>query len=538
MTDGRSPTVPDAARETLEAITSGEVDAVIVHGPHGPQILHLEGPDQPFRTFVERMQEGALTVALDGTILFTNTYFAQLIGKTTDSIVGLPLSDLTPPEYHSTLSELIRRGGQGIAKGHCVFLSEEGSISVQLTFSPLVGGSRPSCCVVVFDLREREAAEKSQVARIAAEEASNAKDRFLAMLSHELRAPLNAILGWSQILAHDESLNAQARHAAETIERNSRTQAKLIGDLLDISRITAGKLHLESSVHELSTLVEAVVTGAVPLANQANVALTFDGKANVSVYGDATRLQQIILNLLSNALKFTDRGGRIDVHLAQEGTTAHLRVTDTGIGMAPEVLDRVFELFHQAGETRHRQGGLGLGLAIARQLAEAHGGTLHADSGGEGQGATFTLVLPISARLADVEADARHANPLSGITALVIDDEDDSLDLTRYLLESAGCVVATAQSAAEALEALEQGEFGVIVSDIGLPGQDGLDFMREVRARGYDGAQLPAIALTGYAGMHDARLISAAGYQRHLSKPVEARLLYQAINEVGRRFPS
>lgn len=536
MNDDGPPSSPEDTRNTLEAITAGEVDAIVVHGPHGPQLLHLESTDQPFRTFVERMQEGALTVALDGTILFANTYFASLVGHSADSLIGTTLASLTLPAYRSTLASLISNGGQGQAKGHCVLTSNNGPLSVQLTLSPLVGGSRPSCCVVVFDLREREAAEQSHAARVAAEEASTAKDRFLAVLSHELRAPLNAILGWAQILASDESLSADARHAAETIERNSRTQAQLIGDLLDISRIIAGKLHLESTVHELSSLVEAVVSGAAPLAEQADVTLNYQSRATVSVYGDATRIQQIIMNLISNAIKFTGRGGRVEVSLTQSGTSAELRVTDSGVGMAPESLEQVFEIFHQAGASRRRQGGLGLGLSIARQLTEAHGGHLRAHSEGEGLGSVFTLELPITTQLPTRPPEAGQAGELVGIVALVVDDEDDSLDLTRYLLERAGCVVVTAHSASEALDRLAGREFGVIVSDIGLPLQDGLDLMREVRARGYDSLSLPGIALTGYAGTHDARLVAAAGYQKHLSKPMDARILLQTVSELGRRF--
>ncbi len=536
MTGDEAPkSTPEEARATLEAITSGGVDAIVVDGPLGPQVLHLESLDQPFRTFVERMQEGALTVALDGTILFANAYFTQLVGQPADSLVGTSLVDLTLPAYRSTLRGLIQSGGEGQAKGHCVLSSPSGPISVQLTLSSLVGGSRPCCCVVVFDLREREAAEVAHAARLAAEQASTAKDRFLAVLSHELRAPLNAILGWSQILAHDESLGPEARHAAGTIERNSRTQAQLIGDLLDISRIVAGKLNLESSVHELSSLVEAVVSGVTPLAAQAGVSLSYEGHPSAAIYGDATRVQQIIMNLLSNAIKFTGRGGRVEVQLEEKHGRIELRVVDNGMGLSPEALEQIFELFHQEGATRRRQAGLGLGLSIARQLAEAHGGHLHAQSEGEGRGSVFVLDLPITAHLPSFPSQPGRQGELSGICVLVIDDEDDSLDLTRYLLERAGCSVVTAHSAPEALEELESQPFGLIVSDIGLPIQDGLDLMREVRARGFDSNRLPAIAVTGYAGIHDARLVAAAGYQRHLPKPIEAADLLRAVGELGRR---
>lgn len=527
---------PDEVRETLEAISAGEVDAVVVHGPRGPQVYRLEGPDQPFRTFVERMQEGALTVGGDGTILYANSYFADLVGFGADELVGKMLTDFVAPQYRSTVVHLVEQGLDGKMKGHCVLEGGSGGISVQLTLSPLVGGTQPSCCVVVFDLREREAAEEAHAARLAAEQANLAKDQFLAVLSHELRSPLNAILGWAQILAADTSLGEDARRAAQTIERNSRTQAQLIGDLLDISRIIAGKLNLEMGSHEFDALVEAVVSGARPLADDRGVKLSLRTEGSIPIYGDATRVQQIIMNLLSNALKFTERGGEVIVSLSGTGESAELSVRDTGVGMDKTLLDRAFQIFHQGGSTRRRQGGLGLGLAIARELAEAHGGSLAAVSEGEGRGSTFTLRLPRAATTARrLQHELSPRGELDGVLALVVDDEDDNLELTRYFLERSGCAVVTASSAEEALNALESHHFGLIVSDIGLPIQDGLDLMREVRARGHSAESLPAIALTGYAGHHDARLVAAAGYQKHLSKPVDAALLLKSALELGRR---
>ncbi len=525
------------AQATLEAIASGGVDAVVVHGPHGPQVYRLEGPDQPFRTFVERMQEGALTLSADGTILYANSYFSKLLGLSANEPIGQPLSSYVPSRYHSTLAALIREGIGSPTKGQCRLSSASGTIPVQLTVSPLVvGGSSPSCCAVVFDLREREQMEEAHAARAAAEEASKAKDQFLAVLSHELRSPLNTILGWAQILMNDDSLHDTARRAVQTIERNARTQADLIADLLDISRIIAGKLSLEMSHLELSVLAETAISSAKPLVEQKKLNLRHHLAEDSDVYGDATRLQQVLTNLLNNAIKFTEPGGSIDVSLQNEDGWLVLRVSDTGIGMQPELLERIFDVFQQGGSAQRRKGGLGLGLAIARQLTEAHGGTLSAHSDGESKGAVFTVRLP-RARKSVRPTQARYESDgsLEGVRVLVVDDDKDNLDITRYMLESAGCEVTTASSAEEALTALGGAEFALLVSDIGLPDQDGIELMREIRARGYDAQLLPAIALTGYAGVHDARLVTAAGYQRHLPKPVDASSLLRAASALARR---
>lgn len=536
MTDStRDPRSIDEVRETLDAIASGSVDAIVVEDATGPQVYRLEAPDRPFRTFVECMQEGALTLSADGTIFYANGYFAQLVDRPPEALVGMPLADLVAPSFHFTLATLIREGIERPVKGRCLLELPNGGIPVQFTLSPLATGSRPTCCAVVFDLRERELADEAHAARMAAERANTAKDQFLAMLSHELRSPLNTMLGWAQILAADQGLTPTAQRAAQTIERNARTQAQLIGDLLDISRISAGKLSLEMSNLEFGALVDSVVSGMRPLAERKRISLV-DRLEDCDVYGDPTRLQQVVTNLLNNALKFTLPGGTIEVVLESGAETVTLTLRDTGIGMSRELLAHAFDVFHQGGSLERRQGGLGLGLPIAKQLAEAHRGTLTAASEGEGCGSTFVVRLPRASKgVAAPRHDFRVHGELSGIFALVVDDEQDNLDITRYLLEAAGCTVTTAASASHALASLAQGDYGLLVSDIGLPDQDGLELMREIRARGFGPERLPAIALTGYAGMHDARLVTAAGYQRHLPKPVDAATLVRTASEVCRR---
>jgi CheY-like chemotaxis protein/anti-sigma regulatory factor (Ser/Thr protein kinase) len=295
-------------------------------------------------------------------------------------------------------------------------------------------------------------------------------------------------------------------------------------------------LNLERSHVELGTLVEAALSAARPVLQQRRLELSRQLTDDADVYADATRVQQIITNLLNNAIKFTEDEGSISVSLRRDGSVVELSIADTGVGMSPELVTRVFDVFHQGGTTQRRKGGLGLGLAIAKQLAEAHEGSLHAESEGEGRGSRFILRLPSAPKSTRPPAPPfEPQGELHGIHALAVDDEQDNLDLVRYLLESAGARVTAVSSAEEALAALSEGTFQLMISDIGLQDQDGLELMREVRARGYMPHRLPAIALTGYAGRHDVRLVAAAGYQKHLAKPVDAgNLLAAAVGLVPR----
>lgn len=527
------------AKQTLEAIREGSVDALVVEGPAGPAIYTLEGPDEPFRTFVEGMQEGAITLSRDGVLRYANTFFAELVGCAPSEVIGHPLIEFVAPEFRYTCRSLIEQGLSRPIKGNLQLLRGNENISVQLTLSPLNRREAPTCCGVVFDLREREQADAANAAREAAEQANAAKDRFLAVLSHELRSPLNAVLGWAQILGRNTSLEESSRRAVQAIERNARVQAQLIADLLDISRIVMHKLHLEMEVADFKAIVESAVQAARLAANANGKALVIDSHvtdAEVHIYGDPARLQQVITNLLNNAMNFTENGGRIDVALELEGDAAMLTVKDTGVGIAPAQLEHIFDAFHQAADDlNHRKGGLGLGLAIARQIAEAHGGSIRAASAGLGSGSTFTLRLgPVmTPSFTQQGASATQAGELSRVQVLLVDDESDTLDVTRYLLEGAGATVETADSAAAALEVIQRGRFDVLVSDIGLPMQDGFALMREVRARGFAAEALPAIALTGYASSSDARRSSAAGFQMHLAKPVDAQALVHAIKTLS-----
>jgi signal transduction histidine kinase/uncharacterized protein with PIN domain len=393
-------------------------------------------------------------------------------------------------------------------------------------------------------LREREARQQ-------AEEANRTKDEFLATLSHELRTPLNAMLGWAQLLRTGQLDQPTSHRALETIERNAKVQAQLISDLLDVSRIITGKLRLDLIPVELPLAVEAALDSVRPAADAKEIVIGVDlDPAAPPIMGDSDRLQQVMWNLLSNAIKFTPRGGRVEVRLRSARESVEIAVRDSGAGIRPDFLPYVFDRFRQAESTLTRShGGLGLGLSIVRHLVEMHGGTVEAASDGEGKGATFTVRLPVRAVAPGpgpgVAAPRRVAQPvevqavdLAGLLVVVVDDEPDARDLLREVLEACGAEVTAAASAAEALAVIERARPDVLVSDIGMPGEDGYSLMRRVRAReSVAEGHLPAAALTAYARPEDRSLALAAGYDLHLAKPIDPGELAAAVARLAARDP-
>jgi len=382
---------------------------------------------------------------------------------------------------------------------------------------------------------------REQVARQAAEAANRAKDEFLSTLSHELRTPLTAIIGFTELARLELFDNPQVDHWLAAIERNAAVQNRLVGDLLESSRIMFGKLQLD--LRRVSLL--AVVTAAVDTVQQAAAAKqirlrTALDPALDEVIGDQDRLQQVVWNLLANAVKFTPVGGCIDLRLSREAGAACLEVADTGIGIAPAFLAQVFDRFKQAdGSEARAHGGLGLGLAIARSLVELHGGRIEADSAGEGAGATFRVRLPladVAPTPAALPPDARQAPcpparaALAGCCLLVVEDEADTRELLRLILEGAGAEVMTADSAAAAYRLLEVTLPDVLISDLGMPEEDGYTLIRTLRSRDHDrGGRLPALALTAYASREDGTRAVAAGFDQHLPKPVSSVALIGAV---------
>ncbi|MCA1816918.1 MAG: MEDS domain-containing protein [Acidobacteria bacterium] len=410
-------------------------------------------------------------------------------------------------------------------------------------------------CARLYERARRESEERARLleserlARAEAEAASRLKDEFLATVSHELRTPLNAIMGWSHMLGAGGLDAATRARAVETIERNAQAQAQLIEDILDVSRVITGKLSLDIAPVDVASVINAAVDSVQLAADAKGIQLevSLDRSAR-NVAGDAARLRQVVWNLVSNAIKFTPASGRVRVGLEHAGAHARLTVSDTGCGIAPEFLPHVFDRFRQAdGTSTRRHGGLGLGLAIVRHLVELHGGTVAAQSGGEGRGATFTVTLPLALdeeratrrrgrRAADLRQGVETAGrvkslpSLEGVGVLVVDDDADALRMLDLILAGRGARVVTASSVAGALEALEAFAPAVVVSDLAMPGDDGYALVERLRALdAARGTQTPAVALTAYARVEDRARALAAGFNMFVAKPVELDELVTAV---------
>jgi signal transduction histidine kinase/ActR/RegA family two-component response regulator len=380
-----------------------------------------------------------------------------------------------------------------------------------------------------------ELLRRERLARSAAEAADRAKDEFMAVLSHELRTPLNAVYGWAKMLQTGQLRDGEAAdRATDAIVRNAGMQIQLIDDLLDLSRIASGKLRLEMRGVDLPQVLQAAVDAVRPAADAKGIRIhtVFHPDASL-INGDPGRLQQVAWNLLTNAVKFTPKGGQVELHLRRLDSQVEVIVTDTGKGIEPGVLPHVFDRFTQADSSSTRtHGGLGLGLALVKHLVELHGGTVHAESGGEGRGATFTVRLPIAGEIRpagvrgvsgprDGEAQ-QHLVPLHGRRVAVVDDDRESLELTEAILSRAGAEVRTGASAASALRMVNEWRPDVLVSDIEMPGEDGYSLIRKVRALAPDeGGSTPAIALTAYGRTQDRMRCLAAGFNMHVPKPID-----------------
>ena len=396
--------------------------------------------------------------------------------------------------------------------------------------------------------------DHERMARADAERTSAMKDEFLATLSHELRTPLNAILGWSKILCKPGVSPVDFQRGLEVIERNAHVQAQLIEDLLDMSRITSGKLSLETRAVSLPAAIEAALETVRPAASAKGVHLTSEvDPTTPPIVGDPNRLQQVVWNLLANAIKFTDNGGRVQVTLRRDDAGFEIVVADTGVGIAPEVLPYIFDRFRQADSSNTRAAsGLGLGLAIVKHLVELHGGAVRAQSPGRGTGATFTIELPLGLAVSNDPVSERRPSErtpvgaaelrrmdLAGVKVLVVDDNADALTLIQRMLEGCGAMVTTAETVAEALAAVERGRPHVIVSDVAMPEVDGYELLRRIRALGQSrGGGVPAIALTAFSRSEDRTRALRAGFLHHIAKPLEPSELVATIASVAGRTPA
>ncbi|WP_162254430.1 ATP-binding protein [Pelomonas sp. Root1444] len=478
-------------------------------------------------------------------------------GYSAEEAVGMPFSTIFTPEDRERGQpehELRVAAETGEYKGEGKRVRKDGNlieVAVVLTALRGPGGELLGFLKLTQDITARRAEERareealraSQIARAEAERASHSKGEFLATLSHELRTPLSAILGWAQVLERGLFDADTLKHGLEAISRNAKMQVRLIEDLLDMTRIESGQLRLDLQRIELDSVLAAAIDSALPAATAQGLTLrTAFGTDGCWVMGDPARLQQIVANLLNNAIKFTPRGGRIDVTLDRIGREHVITVSDTGQGIAPDFLPKLFDRFQQQdATTTRRHGGLGIGLAIVRQLVSLHGGAVQAHSEGLGRGATFTVRLPGVADMGALGLPSLPAAPppdvasrLDGVNVLLVDDEADVRAITARVLQSAGARVTTASTAAEGLRLLRQAPPAVLLSDIGMPVQDGYDLIRQVRALPADaGGRVPAAAFTAFAGRDDTERALNAGYQLHLAKPVTPDALVAAVAQLA-----
>lgn len=494
----------------------------------------------------------------DGQVVDANDAFLSMVGYSRQELVSgqLNWAEMTPPEF-AHLDE--RAFAEMEASGICtpfekVYIAKDGRRIPILVGNAFWEGRTDSGVAWILDVSARRKAEaerdslleREREARAQAEQANRSKDEFLAMVSHELRTPLNAMLGWARMLSSGTLDKARQQRGLEVIERNAIAQAQLIEDLLDVSRIVHGKLKLEVSRIDFRQVVEAAIDAVRPTIDSKNIRLEAVIAPTLGpISGDARRLQQVVWNLLANAAKFTPKGGLIGIDLRGVGARVQLSVSDNGRGIAPTALPFVFERFRQADASITRAyGGLGLGLSIAKHLAELHGGTIAAESAGEGMGARFTLTLrrvvpdargPIARELGTKgpapSLPATHEMPteLAGLRVLIVDDEPDARELASTILSQGGATVVAATSASHALSMLDEQSVDVMLSDIGMPELDGYELIRRVRQLPTPAALIPAAALTAFTRIEDRHRAMAAGFQLHISKPIEPAELTAAV---------
>jgi len=513
-----------------------------------------------FKSVFDKALDGIALLTQDLIFIDANPAMCCLLGRERDELVGKHASALSPTGLENEVAHIAAIvSQQGSWRGTMPLLRADGT-RLELEWS-LSRHSEPDVrLAIVADVTVRKLAESEREqllqsessARGEAERANRLKDEFLATLSHELRSPLNAIVGWTQVLqrraAEGHVPRDELTDALDVIQRNARLQTQLIADLLDVSRITSGKMRLEIVLLDPVGPLEAAIDGVRPAAEarQIRLALDLDRLAG-PILGDPGRMQQVFWNLLSNAVKFTPRDGEVRVRMRREGSHVEVAVSDTGCGIQPDFLPFVFDRFRQEDpSTQRSHGGLGLGLAIVRHLVEMHGGSVSAASDGDGRGATFTVRLPVSAvrslrRFSADDGHERGADPavrLDGLQVLVVDDDADGRDLVSRVLANQGAEVRNAATVAQALELVQRAAPHVLISDIGMPGEDGYALIERLRAQDRPRGDLFAIALTALARSEDRERALSAGYDSFFVKPVDLDALVSRVASAAKRESS
>ena len=518
--------------------------------------IALRSSEDRYRDLVDNSHELICTHDLEGKVLSVNPWAARVLGYPREKLIGMNIRDGLVPEYRAQFDQYLNTmKTNGSARGVMKVRTASGETRLWEYYNTLRtdGVETPIVRGMAHDVTERrEALKREKEARLEAEAANRVKDEFLSTLSHELRTPLTAIVGWSDLLLHDEVAPHKQREAIATIVRNANSQGQLINDLLEVSRIITGKLRLEFASCELEPVIQTAVEAVRPTAEAKGVKLQLLLEPDTGpVSGDRERLQQIVWNLLSNGVKFTRQGGLVQVKLQRANGQVEVVVSDSGVGIDREFLPHVFERFRQAdGSTTRTYGGLGLGLAIVRHLVELHGGSVAADSAGSNKGATFTVRFPAMIEFVGqqfeltelvenqtVSAESRvREQSLSGLRVLMVDDEFDARALVTVMLEASGAQVLAVASAAEALDSIESWKPDLLIADIGMPVEDGYSLIRKVRALPNErGGQTPAVALTAYARSDDRQRALAEGYQVHVAKPVDRVELATVISTLYQR---
>ncbi|HJP92521.1 MAG TPA: ATP-binding protein [Pyrinomonadaceae bacterium] len=518
--------------------------------PAEPAARPVELHGDLYREIFSHSKEAIAIIDPEGYFLQQNGAHFVLLGYADDDLDGqTPAIYLGEETFQHIFNHLVEEGDYA---GEMVCRNKNGDeLNIELSvFTMRSGLGEPLCYVSIQrDITARKRTEeklaqllvRERAARADAEKANRLKDEFLATLSHELRTPLNAVIGWSRILKAGRLDNESASHAIEVIERNAWAQKQIIEDILDVSRVITGKLHLHLGPVDLNTVVNAALDAVRPALEAKEIKIETHYQLQLKILaGDADRLQQVVWNLLSNASKFTPVGGVVSVRVVQDNNYATIEVEDTGPGIAPEFLPHVFERFRQAdGSTTRTHGGLGLGLAIVRHLVELHGGLIAAENVTNGSGAIFTVKLPLPSTELNLDSappatridDRVTEVDLENVRILVVEDELDALDLLTIDLAAHGAKVRGAASAAEAVALLRSDRFDLLISDIGMADTDGYHLIKQVRhlEEEQHGEHIPAIALTAYARAQDRMRAIAAGYNTHVAKPVEIKELVSVI---------
>lgn len=519
------------AQETLDAIRNGDVDAVVVSGTHGSQVYSLNGAEEPYRIYVEQMQEGAVTVAEDGLVLYCNQRFADMTGHPLERVISSNVKQYMHEADWAALAHVFESGDE-TAKHECLLQHQEGrQRPVLLTGSRLPMDEQNVMCLVVTDLTEQKEREELRLGKESAEQTNLAKDAFLAALSHELRTPLTPALMAAMSLEQDESLPQSVRSTLGMIRRNVELEARLIDDLLDLTRIARGKLELHTRPVDLHVIIHRALEICEVDIQAKHLKLEQHLEAaKYEIVADPVRLQQVLWNVIRNAVKFTPEGGTITLATGNRDKAVWIRVTDTGIGFSKEILPSMFRPFEQGSrEITRRFGGLGLGLAISHSIMESHQGSIQAVSDGPDTGASFTLELPLGSRGKSKTKiqHAANAQPSSQrkLRILLVEDHKDTRASMEHLLRREGHAVTSAECASLALDAAAAGEFDLVISDLGLPDLSGNELMQQLRDR----HSLQGIAVSGYGMEEDVLRSKEAGFVHHLTKPINIGTLRQLI---------